>query len=73
MKVLHFNTNDKYKDFKQKFNAEKPDIVHIHDVWSFKVCVVTRTTADALARTAPLLHRETPYDNTLRQTTYPEC
>ncbi len=40
MKVLHFNTNDKYKDFKQKFNAEKPDIVHIHDVWSFKVCCV---------------------------------
>lgn len=44
MKVLHFNTNDKYKDFKQKFNAEKPDIIHIHDVWSFKVWCVEHYT-----------------------------
>lgn len=42
MNVLHFNTNDRLSDFRNKFRDEKPDIVHIHTVWSIRTWCVER-------------------------------
>ena len=42
MNVLHFHTKDKLSDFHNKFRDDKPDIVHIHGVWSIKAWCVEK-------------------------------